>query len=101
MGTVQTLGSLAFPVLYLSGLFAIFYTFGRIQKQRKALFDSSSHYFDINAAKIEYEELSEQYSPDEVDGRNVLVVALMKWAIEAVRRVLRLREERPPLVQVL
>ncbi|KAJ3313825.1 translocation protein S66 [Boothiomyces sp. JEL0838] len=54
-------------------------------------------YFPLNRAKFEYEELAEQYSPDDSTGKKVLVAALLKRAVEAVTRVLRIRDEKPPL----
>ncbi|KAJ3321522.1 translocation protein S66 [Boothiomyces sp. JEL0866] len=54
-------------------------------------------YFPLNRAKFEYEELAEQYSPDDSTGKKVLVAALLKRAVEAVTRVFRIRDEKPPL----
>jgi hypothetical protein len=58
-------------------------------------------YFPPHIQKIEYQELSEQYFPDEANGRQVLVTALVDRAKESVRRVFRLREEKPPLQQMV
>ncbi len=58
-------------------------------------------YFPIHREKLEYEELSEQYSPEDPNGNRVLQVALMRRAMETVKRVLRLREEKPPLQQMV
>lgn len=55
----------------------------------------------MHKAKLQYEELSEQYSPDEISGARVLQIALMKSAMETVRRVLRLRDEKAPLQQMV
>ncbi|KAJ1341600.1 hypothetical protein BSLG_003827 [Batrachochytrium salamandrivorans] len=49
----------------------------------------------------EYEELAEQFSPDTENGKLVLTAALAKRAVEDVRRVLKIREEKPPLEQMV
>ena len=50
---------------------------------------------------MEYEELSEQYSPEDPFGKKILETALIKRATEDVIRVLRIREEKPPLQQMV
>ena len=42
-------------------------------------------YFPIHRQKLEYEELSEQFSPDDMNGKRVLTVALMQRAMESSR----------------
>jgi translocation protein SEC66 len=65
------------------------------------LISEEAGYFPVNKTKLEYEELSEQYSPDDMNGKRVLTVALMQRAMEGVTRVMRLREEKPPLQQMV
>jgi translocation protein SEC66 len=65
------------------------------------LIEEDSGYFPINKPKLEYEELAEQYSPDDMNGKRVLTVALMQRAMEGITRVMRLREEKPPLQQMV
>jgi translocation protein SEC66 len=62
---------------------------------------ASSPYFPINKAKMEYEELSEQYYFDDPSGNRVLQVGLMKRAMESIRRIMRLQQEKPTLQQMV
>lgn len=92
------------PICYVIGLLVFLYLAGTlIRGKPKDSFDHSlkGNYFPVHREKLEYEELSEQYSPDDPNGSRVLHVALMKRAMETVRRVLRLREEKPPLQQMV
>ncbi|KAJ3272113.1 translocation protein S66 [Terramyces sp. JEL0728] len=85
--------AILFPVFYVGGLFGLLFFVGRIIKSKS----KKVGYFPLNKAKFEYEELAEQYSPDDSTGKKVLVAALLKRAVEAVTRVFRIRDEKPPL----
>ncbi len=47
--------------------------------------------------KEEYLALAEQFSPIIPSGKKVLMVALMKWGVEDMLRILRLNDEKGPL----
>ncbi|KAJ3356336.1 translocation protein S66 [Kappamyces sp. JEL0680] len=77
------------PFAYLGGLGIILYFAGKTIKGRET------------ASVQEYEELSEQYYVDDPSGCRILQVALMKRAMECVKRVMRLQQEKPPLQQMV
>jgi translocation protein SEC66 len=54
-------------------------------------------YFPLNDAKLQYEELAEQYSPQDAFGLRLLRSALLRRALIDVQRILQLREEKGPL----
>ncbi|KAJ3262615.1 translocation protein S66 [Boothiomyces macroporosus] len=90
--------------MILGKLFDVYKSVNNFSKNKsKPLFQlhmqrqAQAGYFPLNRAKFEYEELAEQYSPDDSTGKKVLVAALLKRAVEAVTRVLRIRDEKPPL----
>ena len=58
-------------------------------------------YFPPHIQKLEYIELAEQYPLDDKNGRQVLIEALMARAVESVRRVVRIRDEKPSLSQMV
>jgi hypothetical protein len=89
------------PILYVAGLLVVLTTVVKAIKGKSQVALLESSYFPLHREKLEYEELSEQYSPDDMNGKKVLAVALMKRAMESVSRVLRLREEKPPLKQMV
>lgn len=45
--------------------------------------------------------MAEQYPLDDKYGRQVLIEALMARAVESVRRVVRIRDEKPSLSQMV
>ncbi|KAI8911661.1 Sec62/63 complex, subunit Sec66 [Gorgonomyces haynaldii] len=89
------------PVLYVGGLAAIFYLFARYQKSKRVQLVTKSKYFEESITKLEYEELSEQYSLEDAAGKRILEIALMRRACEDVERVLKIREEKPQLAQMV
>lgn len=89
------------PVIYCIGLIGFLYFVGKALRTKSVVMAGDSGYFPIHRLKLEYEELSEQFSPTDESGSRVLQVALMKRAMEGVRRVLRLREEKAPLQQMV
>ncbi|KAJ3416102.1 translocation protein S66 [Chytridiales sp. JEL 0842] len=54
-------------------------------------------YFPPNDAKLQYDELIEQYSPHDAFGLRVLRSALLRRALVDVQRIMKLREEKGPL----
>lgn len=97
------------PILYVGGLLSILTTVVKAIRGKSqsvilgdyVLIVESGGYFPINRQKLEYEELSEQYSPDDANGNSILSAALMKRAMEGFARLQRLREEKPPLKQMV
>lgn len=63
--------------------------------------NKESKYFSAHITMMEYSELSEQYLPSDKNGRKILETALMHRACEDVVRILRLREEKPPLAAMV
>ncbi|KAL2912971.1 Translocation protein S66 [Polyrhizophydium stewartii] len=93
--------SLWLPLVYVTSLAVLFALFARYNKGRQLQHNQSSSYFPLHTAKYEYEELAEQFSPEDPFGQMVLISSLMKRAVEDVRRVLKIREEKPPLQQMV
>ena len=101
--------SVFLPIFYVGGLLGILYAVGRFirSKNQPSIFGTyflmtdNTGYFPINRPKLEYEELSEQYSPEDINGKRVLTVALVKRGMEAVVRAMRLQQEKPPLQQMV
>ncbi|KAJ3265827.1 translocation protein S66, partial [Borealophlyctis nickersoniae] len=93
-------GAYLVPLFYLCGLaalFAGFVSWARGRQRVKQLHDLSTGYFPAHTAKLTYLELAEMFSPDEPTGQKLLTVALMKRAVENVRRAWKIRDEKPPL----
>ncbi|KAH6572746.1 hypothetical protein BASA60_006421 [Batrachochytrium salamandrivorans] len=97
----MAVSSLWLPLVYVSSLAVLFSLFARYNKTRQHIYDQTASYFPLHLAKYEYEELAEQFSPDTENGKLVLTAALAKRAVEDVRRVLKIREEKPPLEQMV
>ncbi|KAJ3298153.1 translocation protein S66 [Blyttiomyces sp. JEL0837] len=68
----------------------------RTQKSSSKANESSS-YFPDHIPKRQYEELAEQYSPQDPHGLKLLTTALMRRAMVDVQRILQIREEKQPL----
>jgi hypothetical protein len=67
----------------------------------KARGGKSGGYFGPHTTKIQYLELSEQYSPEDPHGHKLLTTSLMKRAMTDIQRIWQLREEKPPLQQLI
>ncbi|TPX69089.1 hypothetical protein SpCBS45565_g02727 [Spizellomyces sp. 'palustris'] len=93
-----------FPVLYavaIGALFSAFIKWNRV-KQKAADQDAQwDGYFPENTEKIIYNELAEMHSPEDPAGYKLLTTSLMKRALTDVRRILKIREEKPPLQQMV
>ncbi|KAJ3007617.1 translocation protein S66 [Thoreauomyces humboldtii] len=120
-----------FPVLYLGGigfLFAAYIRWNRASQRvavARTLYvcfynthprplslsdscltstDADAHqdgYFAPHVARTQYNELSEMFSPDDPNGQMLLMTALMKRAVADVQRVFHIKEEKPPLQQLV
>ncbi|KAJ3394818.1 translocation protein S66 [Lobulomyces angularis] len=95
---------LVFPTLYVTGLGIVFFLFNKWNQLRviniKQKFITNS-YFGRHLSKDIYLELSEQYSPEDVDGKKLLCAALLKRAVEDVRRIIKIKDEKGPLSQLV
>ncbi|KAJ3171945.1 translocation protein S66 [Irineochytrium annulatum] len=54
-------------------------------------------YFPPHLQKAQYEELAEMYSPEDEYGSKILTSALLRRAMVDVQRIWQIREEKPPL----
>lgn len=89
------------PILYLIVLLTCFVIFSVIYRQRKVKnLSQAEQIFDENYSLIIYNSLKEQYndpqlSKDQKPHEKVMKAALLKRAVEAIRRSLRLKESEP------
>ncbi|KAI9093100.1 Pre protein translocase subunit Sec66-domain-containing protein [Phlyctochytrium arcticum] len=100
----STAVSFWFPVLYtvaIAVLFGAYIKWNRV-KQRVAAHDAATDgYFPPHHAKILYNELAEMHSPDDHNGLKLLSSSLMKRAIADVQLIYKIRDEKPPLQQMV
>ncbi|KAI8922242.1 hypothetical protein PhCBS80983_g01958 [Powellomyces hirtus] len=92
------------PVLYLIGIGLLFTAYVRWNRAKQLVAVEHAHtdgYFPPHTARTQYNELAEMYSPEDPNGLKLLMTALMKRALTDVQRVFHIREEKPPLQQLV
>ena len=96
---IPSLVTTILPIVYIAGLLTVLVVVGRFIKSKSK--SKEQGYFPPHTQKLEYLELAEQYPLDDKYGRQVLIEALMARAVESVRRVVRIRDEKPSLSQMV
>ncbi len=79
------------PVLYLAGLTGLFLLFTRLRRKPDAI----TPYFAPHVPKSEHDELAELFGLSNQRHRRILEIALMRRAIEDIKRAVRIQEEKP------
>ncbi|RKO96662.1 hypothetical protein CXG81DRAFT_1001, partial [Caulochytrium protostelioides] len=93
-----------FPFVYMGFLFVAFGMVVRWnnRRMRKDLTEAAEDtYFGPHVTAMRYTELTEQYSPEDPFGRRLLCIALIKRAVEDVRRIWKLQSEKAPMQNLL
>ncbi|KAJ3043671.1 translocation protein S66 [Rhizophlyctis rosea] len=86
------------PALYFIGLAGLFLAGIRWNRSRQNKdLTAKTEYFARHLAKLQYDELSEMFSPEEPNGLKLLTTALMKRAMTDVQRAWKIRDEKPAL----
>ncbi|KAI9355107.1 Sec62/63 complex, subunit Sec66 [Zopfochytrium polystomum] len=62
-----------------------------------AVQNAAAAYFPEHIARLQYDELTEMYSPEDEHGLKLLSIALMRRALVDVQRLIMIRDEKPSL----
>ncbi|KAI9206881.1 Pre protein translocase subunit Sec66-domain-containing protein [Polychytrium aggregatum] len=102
--TLTTQQAFWYPLFYITGLSSLFIFFVRwnsTRQKKESRQQSANSYFGPNVNKMIYEELCEQYSLEEPEGKKLLTMALIQRAMADIKRVFQIRNEKPSLQQLV
>lgn len=97
---------MAYPITFVLGIayvaiiITMFYFVVQWNKRRQFRVASAGGYFPQHEKRNIYYALADLYSPDDPNGHEILTAALLERTVEDVRRLVRVREDKPA-VQLL
>ncbi|KAI8800132.1 Pre protein translocase subunit Sec66-domain-containing protein [Cladochytrium replicatum] len=93
------------PSFYLLFLGALFYFFVRWNsarvKRENMKNEEDGGFFGPHVQKVQYEELANSYSPEDPEGKKLLIAALIRRALVDVRRIWQIRDDKPSMYQLV
>ncbi|KAG0227589.1 Sec62/63 complex, subunit Sec66 [Mortierella sp. GBAus27b] len=85
--------------VYIGGWILVMRIFGFFWRRRKTVIDASDTWFPENQARLQYIALLQQEDPEAPEAQ--LKAALMHRAVEVVRRIITMREDKPALASLV
>ena len=89
---LNTLTSLLLPFSYILTLFTIYSVYSKLTRNKQVL---------IKKDREIYFELSNLYSPHDMNGRRLLCSCLLKWCVSCIKQSIEINSEKGPLHQMV
>ncbi|KAI8813454.1 Pre protein translocase subunit Sec66-domain-containing protein [Cladochytrium replicatum] len=105
MAQPTTTASWLLPSFYLLFLGALLYFFVRWNsarvKRENMKNEEDGGFFGPHVQKVQYEELANSYSPEDPEGKKLLIAALIRRALVDVHRIWQIRDDKPSMYQLV